>query len=273
LDPLSHFRVWMPACIVQFVVPSMVDEYHDGKRRPGSKKTKQLTGTNHKPHDISEDLTLSKTSRSRGPVKTKTPKEPHLKDFYAVKKAGSGSSRQLKATRMTEEISSQGSASNTSRSKIIKALDNLDTVDAKPRFPQQTLLISQPLPVNFDSDSDDLSANDENLNGQRRQRSSKLHSEIGDGSPEKSPRKSTKHTSPRLTSHARAPSPSPLRPHTIISQIRSDDVIEIPSDSEESVALKRKLTVAPLLLAKARAKPKTEKLPPGKGPDDIIDLT
>ena len=43
-DPYSHFRVWIPACIVQQAEPSLVDDYEDHQKQKQEKeKTKKLT--------------------------------------------------------------------------------------------------------------------------------------------------------------------------------------------------------------------------------------
>jgi len=258
------------------VEPSMADEFEEGQNRKQSKKTKQPTGTKRTTQNASGGTVLSKHVRDGGQVKTDVIKGPHLKNFYVVKKNGASiSGRKSKPTKPAEENVSPILSSDTGRSTVIKALEKLDPIKKYSQSPRKAPITSKPLPVDLDSDSDDLFAKDENLSRRRRERSSPLHSDADGDSLEKSPRKSTKHTSPRSTSHTRAPSPSPspLRPRSLSSQVQRD-VIVIPSDSdEEKKPSILKANVAPLMLAKARAKRKV-KGQVGKIPgDDIIDLT
>ncbi|KAG1791011.1 PIN domain-like protein [Suillus subaureus] len=45
LDPESHLRVWMPACMVQIVEPELVEAFEDIQRRKLEKKTKRSNKT------------------------------------------------------------------------------------------------------------------------------------------------------------------------------------------------------------------------------------
>jgi Holliday junction resolvase YEN1 len=165
LDPHSHFRVWMPASMVQLAEPSMVNDYEDNQKRKREKKAK-LTLTNRPSKNISGEVSRSPQRAPLVALPFPVAFDPDSDDLFADNQGQSSRRRERSPPSHSEtdslEKSPRKCVKHTSpRSKPTQHKAFSDT--SSSRAPSPSPVQSRPLPskmlrdaiIEISSDSDE----------------------------------------------------------------------------------------------------------------------
>jgi len=241
-DPSSNLRVWIPACIVRAVMPSLVDSFEESTKRKGTKKTTRSKPTS-RPKIADADISPTPEDVD-GPQKREPRSKPNLKTFYPVTKP------QEQTLKSVDKASRDGHSITGGRSKILSLIDDIFPTGASqydgPKIPLATTVDKGGFPTTKMIAAGLVDRKN------RSQPPSKVRVH---------PRQE-RGTSP-------TPTPIPQKSTSTTQGSTPDDIIEISSGSDESEPAPppERPKVAPLLVARSRRRAQSQI------PDDIIDLT
>ena len=289
IDPESHLRVWMPACMVKLVEPKLVDDFEGLQEKKRLKKemkgTRQASSKGKAPvkkKNDAEDVfsaqhkkLKSKKSITTTPISSFPFPSPGDETSTESEKLPTQSFRpSQQPTRQPEaecnlrrkgrtNTSLSSSSERLEAASRIHPVDNVSSISVKPRAVIRDLTKKRHILSATMQDRTQVSFRS---SSKKQEGSSCTESDLGNHI-KKSPRKSLTNKSQR----ARPVSPSPSKP---LSK-KFMNVIEISSESDCDEPLRE--IMHPLLRARARAMTSqlsaTKTILEPRIPSDIIDLT